>query len=309
MGSEQSNYNLGNNVDANANTSSANTSTSTFIPPRMTHTGPRATVVDSSSGTSIDPTSGMSSSYSYVLMPMPLPGSADAPSFDGTEVSTFVDFLEQLARNAGILDLNDIIPYVLRYSTVEVRDAIRYEDPFVKGNDEYNWASAKETLLSIYSEYDTKPNVTHQDLLDFCRHHNEQGAIESSKDIDKYRIAFQKFANGLVVDGVIGKQQRNYYFIAGLPKVVKEWFIEALPESQRMPETAPTVNDSVSLLKTRFGPKNLYTTPWASSSQSYKNQVRLDLDGNRIPPSHGLNFRLILQLSYPAFMVEEALEF
>ncbi|KAF5364452.1 hypothetical protein D9758_010654 [Tetrapyrgos nigripes] len=286
MGTQNENFDLGaDNTPAQASSTIRPSTTASSLPPRMLQTGHRTTIVDSSSGTSVDPISMMSSIPSFVLVPMPLSGSPDAPSFDGTEVSNFVDYLEQLARNAGIVNLDELIPYVLRYSSLEVGDAVRYEDAFVKGNDEYGWDNAKQTLLSIYAEYDTKPKITHQDLLDFCRHQNENGAIESSKDIDRYRIAYQKFANGLVVDGVISKNQRNYYFIAGLPSKVKDWFIQALPKTQRSPETAPSVLDSVKLLKTRFRSNNLYSTPWALSSQAYKNQVRLDLNSNRVDPT------------------------
>jgi hypothetical protein len=56
-------------------------------------------------------------------MPMPTPGSPNAPHFKGQRVSDFLDSLEAHA-SAAYIPLNDLPAYVLRYCHRRIRNII-----------------------------------------------------------------------------------------------------------------------------------------------------------------------------------------
>ena len=47
---------------------------------------------------------------------MPIMGSADAPQFNGERVNEFIRAIEQCGENAGISNLDDLVPYIQWYS-------------------------------------------------------------------------------------------------------------------------------------------------------------------------------------------------
>ncbi|KAJ6579429.1 hypothetical protein B0H10DRAFT_2235683 [Mycena sp. CBHHK59/15] len=63
-------------------------------------------------------------------VPMPSPRASGAPRFEGKEVTSFLTSIVQHGASAGITDIDDLVPYILQYSTGSIRSLIRYMPEF-----------------------------------------------------------------------------------------------------------------------------------------------------------------------------------
>ncbi|THU94478.1 hypothetical protein K435DRAFT_860525 [Dendrothele bispora CBS 962.96] len=220
----------------------------------------------------------------FVCVPMPIPGAPGAPVFNGDRASDFLVLLEQLGTQAGITDKDLLVEWIVRYSTIDVRDTIQWMEEFDPEEDEKTWDDACECLKNLYASRDKAPQVTRKDLENFCKHTSETNVFSSSEDVDGYRIKFMKFAAPLVKNKKISKEERNYYFVTGLPNTTLEWFHNQLTPSQRYVTSAPSVDDAVKIIKQRYDHNTIFYKPWTTSADKSK-RVRFDLDGQRIDPS------------------------
>ncbi|THV01745.1 hypothetical protein K435DRAFT_853437 [Dendrothele bispora CBS 962.96] len=195
------------------------------------------------------------STTALVCVLMPIPGAPGAPVFNGDRASDFLVLVEQLGTQAGITDKDLLVEWIVRYSTIDVRDTIQWMEQFDPDEDDKTWDAAVECLKSLYASRDKAPQVTRKDLENFY-------------DVDNYRIKFSKFSAPLVKNKKITKEERNYYFVTGLPNATLEWFHNQLDPQQRYVNSAPSVDDA----------------PWTTSADKTK-RVRFDLDGQRIDPN------------------------
>ena len=92
--------------------------------------------------------------FVYVL-PMPTPGSPNAPLFKGRRVTDFLDSLEAHAAAANI-PLNDLPAYVLRYCHLRVRNIIESLMIWIQ----HDWAAARSHLVDLYGLSDRKPRIS-----------------------------------------------------------------------------------------------------------------------------------------------------
>ncbi|KAJ7118332.1 hypothetical protein C8R44DRAFT_790584 [Mycena epipterygia] len=67
---------------------------------------------------------------SILRVPMPIPGTQNAPYFNGKYLSDSLAIVVQHGANAGITDLDLLVPYILQYSSDRVKDYIRYSPEF-----------------------------------------------------------------------------------------------------------------------------------------------------------------------------------
>ncbi|THU91073.1 hypothetical protein K435DRAFT_674857 [Dendrothele bispora CBS 962.96] len=216
---------------------------------------------------------------------MPIPGAPGAPVFNGDRASDFLVLVEQLGNQAGITDKDHLVDWIVRYSTIDVRDTIQWLEQFDPEEDTKTWDEACETLKSLYASRDKAPQVTRKDLENFCKHTSETNVFTSSEDVDSYRIKYTKFAAPLVKNKKISKEERNYYFVTGLPNATLEWFHNQLPADKRYVNSAPEVDETVKIIKQRYNHNTIFYKPWTTSADKNK-RVRFDLDGNRVDPSN-----------------------
>ncbi|THU81528.1 hypothetical protein K435DRAFT_873242 [Dendrothele bispora CBS 962.96] len=219
-----------------------------------------------------------------VCVPMPIPGAPGAPVFNGHRASDFLVLVEQLGTQAGITDKNLLVEWIVRYSTVDVRDTIQWMEQFDPEEEEKTWEDASECLKSLYASRDKAPQVTRKDLENFCKHTSETNVFTSADDVDNYRIKFTKFSAPLVKNKKISKEEQNYYFVTGLPEATLEWFHNQLTPDKRYVNSAPKVDEAVKIIKQRYDHNTIFYKPWTTSADKTK-RVRFDLDGNRIDPS------------------------
>ncbi|KAJ7247153.1 hypothetical protein B0H12DRAFT_1324955 [Mycena haematopus] len=222
---------------------------------------------------------------------MPIAGTANAPYFNGKYLTDFLTVLVQHGSNAGITDLNDLVPYILHYSSDEVKDLIRYMPEFDPDETGKTYSAAKTQLLLLFGQADQPPNYTESMLRDFCREHSAKSPFKNKMQIETYFKEFMKIAGPLVKQKKITTKARDYYFITGLPSTIKEWFNNQVPEPNRKRTDPPGVAVSIGILQKRFDVDSLLFEPWKDDTESRDRKVKFDIDGKRIESSTRPNTR------------------
>ncbi|THU83350.1 hypothetical protein K435DRAFT_807580 [Dendrothele bispora CBS 962.96] len=143
---------------------------------------------------------------------------------------------------------------------VEQLDTIQWMEEFDSDLEDKTWEKAAECLKSLYSSRDKAPQVTRKDLENFY-------------DVDNYRITFSKFSAPLVKNNKIR-----------LPNTTLEWFHGQLTPDKRYASSAPSVEETVKIIKQRYDHNTIFYKPWTTSDDKTK-RVRFDLDGQRVESS------------------------
>ena len=78
---------------------------------------------------------------------MPVPGTADAPLFNGEHVSDFIRILEHRGACTGVSSHDSLVPYILMYSTDVVKEVIRCMPEFDNNVPNKTWSDATTALV------------------------------------------------------------------------------------------------------------------------------------------------------------------
>ncbi|KAF8150345.1 hypothetical protein K438DRAFT_439636 [Mycena galopus ATCC 62051] len=219
---------------------------------------------------------------SILQVPMPIPGTANAPYFNGKYLTDFLTVLIQHGANTGITDLDRLVPYILQYSSDEVKDLIRYMPEFDPDEPGKTFTVAKTQLQLLFGQADEPPNYTESMLRDFCREHSAKSPFKNKVQIETYHKEFMKIAGPLVKQKKITTKPRDYYFITGLPSTLKEWFNNQVPDQNRKCTDPPSIAVSIGILQKRFDADSLLFEPWKDETDSRDRKVRFDTDGKRV---------------------------
>ncbi|KAJ3816580.1 hypothetical protein F5880DRAFT_231759, partial [Lentinula raphanica] len=214
-------------------------------------------------------------------VPMPIPRTPSAPLFNGRYID---DFLEQIilhATQAGETDKNKMVKYIVSYSSDQVKDTIRFMDEFDLDNPAISWEAAKDALKSLYGSRDKPTEYTEEELKEFCKERSAKFSFSKLSDIENYYRDFIAIATSLKKKGTITEKEFNYYFVLGIPRSMKDWFLSAAPESKRTRDDPPTVAESLKILRTRFDKKSLIYEEW-NVEESEKAKPIFNEFGNRV---------------------------
>ncbi|KAJ6474126.1 hypothetical protein C8R45DRAFT_1160278 [Mycena sanguinolenta] len=231
------------------------------------------------------------STTSILQVHMPIPGTANAPYFNGKYPSDFLEVLVQHGANAGITDLDNLVPYIVQYSSDEVKDLIRYMPEFDPDETGKTYAAAKTQLLLLFGQSDQPPNYTETMLREFCREHSAKSPFKNKVQIETYLKEFMKLAGPLTKQKKITAELRDYYFVTGLPSSIKEWFNSQVPIANRKRSSPPSITASISILQKRFDSDSLLFEPWKDDTETRDRKVKFDIDGKRIECSSRPNTR------------------
>ncbi|KAJ3740104.1 hypothetical protein DFH05DRAFT_1529390 [Lentinula detonsa] len=218
----------------------------------------------------------------YNLRPtMPIPRTPLAPHFNGWYIE---DVLQQIilhATAAGETDQNQMVKYIVMYSSDQVKETIRYMPFFNADNPNASWETAKEVLKRLYGTRDKPTEYTEEELKEFCRDCAAKSSFNKLKDLEKYYRDFIAVATSLLSKEQITENKYSYYFVLGLPHSMKEWFLSAAPEGKRTRENPPTVMQSFDIIKTRFDKQSLIYEDWRKAESEQAKSV-FDERGNRV---------------------------
>ncbi|KAF7366212.1 hypothetical protein MVEN_00498400 [Mycena venus] len=121
---------------------------------------------------------------------------------------------------------------------------------------------ACEQKLLFYGSLDKDRRTSEQELIEFCRAQSAKSSYHDKLEIERYLRDFQFITTPLVKQGEITVQQRDFYFVSGIPTSLKDWFISRVPESQRTCSSPIPLTDSLGILYERFDPDSLLLEPW-----------------------------------------------
>lgn len=95
---------------------------------------------------------------------MPAPGSSKAPKFVGIRPTYFLEQIKTLGRLAGIDDDDELVDWIVWYSSEEERRCFQYLpefDPDVMGR---LWYEAAKLLKYLYRSTEELPTVRRRDF-------------------------------------------------------------------------------------------------------------------------------------------------
>lgn len=185
-------------------------------------------------------------------IPMPTPGTSQAPYFKGKRVSDFLESLEAHALAAQI-PLDQLPTYVLRYCDSKVKRVIETNDEF-SGTD---WKAVKTLLVDLYGSSDKAPVLTADKLRAWIKRHAEEASITSLRDVDKYYRQFLAFSAPLTRDKMLLDYEANLLFYRGIPKPLREVIkTKIAPEKQKV-KAAPSVKETLAFLRQEFDEEDI----------------------------------------------------
>ncbi|KAJ7265213.1 hypothetical protein C8J57DRAFT_1511776 [Mycena rebaudengoi] len=200
-------------------------------------------------------------------VPMPSARSSGAPRFEGREITAYLTSIVQAGANAGITDLDNLVPYIVQYASDDVRDLIRYMPEFDPEETGKTWADAKAQMLLLYGHSERVPDYNETMLKDFCEKQSAKPCFANMTEIEQYYRQFSQIAVPLVKKSRISPKERDFYFIAGLPEVISDWFYTQVPEAKRKRSSPPSVTESIGYLKKRFEEDSIKFKPWTEETQ------------------------------------------
>ncbi|KAJ6557552.1 hypothetical protein B0H19DRAFT_1148076 [Mycena capillaripes] len=197
-----------------------------------------------------------------LLIPMPIPRTPNAPYFDERGVRAFLTLILQHGSCAGITDADKLVSFIVRYSSDRVRAIIQYIPELDEDTPNRTWSAAEQQMLLLYGFSDEERRVSEQELLDFCREHSAKSPFRSKLEVEQYLRSFQLIAAPLLKQQDITIAQRDYYFVSGIPSVIKNWFIVRAPESQRTRSNPVSLADTLGILYGYFDTDALFPDLW-----------------------------------------------
>ncbi|KAJ7292192.1 hypothetical protein C8J57DRAFT_1492681 [Mycena rebaudengoi] len=190
--------------------------------------------------------SSSSSPFTYRFTPMPRPRSATAPSFDGKNLSDFLDILIRHGEHAGLTP-DQLTPIIISYCTPEVQRVVRYLPELQR--DARSWDDAVFELRDLYSSDDGVVTYTIADLHDLCSRTCVGPPFRWLWDAEAYLRRFQPISGYLRHLGFLTSAEVQVYFVAGLPFATRKNVEAQLPVANRGTDSPPTKHQVMNILR------------------------------------------------------------
>ncbi|KAK1223226.1 hypothetical protein PQX77_013890 [Marasmius sp. AFHP31] len=213
-------------------------------------------------------------------IPMPIPGTRNAPHFNGKFVSDFLDRIKLHGGAAQISDNDKLVDYIYHYSSDQVKEYICYLPEFDLEIPGRTWDAASTQLKSMFASTDVKTMFTEDSLTSFAKSHAANYTFTLQKDVENYYLEFQQIAAPLVKKQQITGRRRDLIFTKGIPIDLWSWLTRALPEANHKVDNPPTMSASHKILLDKFDKNSLFfDAKEALKTPSY------DAAGNRLESS------------------------
>ncbi|KAJ7936227.1 hypothetical protein B0H13DRAFT_2303939 [Mycena leptocephala] len=205
------------------------------------------------------------------LIPLPVPRTPEAPSFDGKRLTDFLSILRQHGQRAGLTD-DELTPYILQYCTEDVKNILRFSDELKPSAK--SWKDAVEEMQSFYASEDKPVRFSVDNLRQFCNETSAKPPFESKNDVELYYRRFREISGTILEDKRLSEEQVNLYFVAGLPMKTLKIVEAKLPEANRVTSAPPKIKAVRKILNEMFVENSL---------QSFARQNFMDLDVQAAP--------------------------
>jgi hypothetical protein len=225
-------------------------------------------------------TTNMQTAMYNLRVPMPIPRTQNAPFFNGRYIEDFLNRIALHASQAGEIDLDASVKYIIDYSSDKVKDTIIHMDEF-DTDKTLTWANAKKALYRLYGSTDKPKEYTEEEVKEFCREKSAKPAFTKLSEVESYYRDFIGIAASLKKRKLITDKKFDYLFIMGIPHDMKDWFHGVLPTNKRSKDDPPNVIESLDILKSRFDKNSVTYEDWRTD-HSDKAKSSFNEFGNRI---------------------------
>ncbi|KAE9393311.1 hypothetical protein BT96DRAFT_943997 [Gymnopus androsaceus JB14] len=222
-----------------------------------------------------------------IIIPMPVPGAADALKFNGWDVNRFLKRVLFHGRKANINDEDQLVNYLLEYCNRTRYEDLCYDPAFQAGKANRTWALATDCLRLLYLALNEPEEVTTDDLKEYCQKSFFSGTFETRTDIHNYTIGYCRIANALFNSQEITELSMKQTFLTGLPKHLAMFITEKVPEVNQKRKNPPTIEEVVMILYDRLRKEALDWNPYeyakrrsTKSSKVHFNDKDLGSDDN-----------------------------
>lgn len=182
---------------------------------------------------------------SVTTHPMPIPGTSEAPKFDGHYLSDFLEDLEQHFARAGVADEDRQVNYITRYSTDKIRKQIGFLPELDRSKKNKTWAAAKTVLTEFYGEVDKPRPLSLAEFQAWVQAAADKPAFVSKDQVNKYYSDFMSKGQPLLDNKFVSQADLNFAFIQGVPSSMKAALRSVIPEAQRTRANSPTIKDTL----------------------------------------------------------------
>ncbi|EFW16407.1 conserved hypothetical protein [Coccidioides posadasii str. Silveira] len=94
-------------------------------------------------------------------IPMPSPGTANAPWFDGRDATLFIERFYQMCKDHGVIDPKNIIEWLARYCVTWIGEWMKT----LEGYKEGNWEVFSKEIIHEFCDQDITYKIHHQNYL------------------------------------------------------------------------------------------------------------------------------------------------
>ena len=182
-----------------------------------------------------------------IALPMPTPGSPNAPLFKGQRVTDFLDSLEAHATAANIA-LNNLPAFVLRYCHRRVRNIINTSTIWTQ----HDWTAARSHLIKLYGSNDQKLKSSPNRLRKWVKLHTETCSITRLQDVDRYYRGFTARSTELIAGSLITNNKANLLFYKGIPSKLRKKVKRRIPQAHQTTLSPPSIASVFGYLRDEF---------------------------------------------------------
>lgn len=186
------------------------------------------------------------STFTYHFTPMPRPRSANAPTFDGKNLTDFLDLLLRHGEHAGLTP-DQLTPIIVAYCTPEVQQVVRYSPELQR--DARSWHDAVSELREFYGCDDSIGTYTIADLHELCRGTCVGPPFRWLWDAEAYLRRFTQISGYLHELGFLTATEVQVYLVAGLPFETRKDVEARLPDANRGTDSPPTKRQVMQILR------------------------------------------------------------
>lgn len=180
---------------------------------------------------------------------MPIPGTSEAPRFDGHYLAYFLEDLELHFARASITDEDRQVNYITRYSTEAIRKRIMYLPELDRNKTGKKWEDAKATLLDLYGDVDKPRPLSLAEFHKWVQSAADKPAFVSKTQVNAYYTDFMARGQPLLDAGQISENDMAFSFIQGVPTSMKPALRSLIPDAQRTRSNPSKIKDTLALLR------------------------------------------------------------
>lgn len=186
----------------------------------------------------------------FLLIPMPVPCTPNAPYFDQHGVRAFLDLILLHDPNTGITDADALVTFIVRYST-----------EFMKS-------------------FDTSPSsmTTRRIALEV--------SDRTKLEIEHHLRNFQLIAAPPLKQNDIAISQRDFDFVSGMPTSLKGWFVSRVPKTQRTRSNPIPLTNSLEMRYGQLDPDSLFPELWSELKNSFESTATISSSNAPLTPPH-----------------------